>query len=194
MSEKAAAPRFFTSAAQFRAWLEKNHAAAPELWVGFWKAHTGKGGLTYEEAVEESLCYGWIDGLVKRFDDRAYMQRFTPRRPTSIWSVINVAKVEALRKQGRMATAGLRAFERRDPARSSVYSLENRQVALDPAYEKRFRAKRAAWAFFEAQPPGYRRIAVHWVMSAKRPETRGRHLARLIADSSAGQRVKAIAG
>jgi Uncharacterized protein conserved in bacteria len=187
-------PVFFASSSEFRRWLETNHASAPELWVGFWKAHTAKGGLTYEQAVEESLCFGWIDGLVRRHDESAYMQRFTPRRPKSIWSAINVKKVEALRKAGRMAPAGLEAFAARDPKRSSVYSFENREVILDSAYEKRFRARKKAWAFFEKQPPGYRRLAAHWVMSAKREETRERRLAQLVADSALGTRVASIAG
>ena len=187
-------PVFFTSSSEFRRWLETNHASAPELWVGFWKAHTSRGGLTYEQAVEDSLCFGWIDGLVRRYDENAYMQRFTPRRPKSIWSAVNIGKVEALRKAGRMAPAGLKAFAARDPRRSSVYSFENRDVVLDAAYEKRFRARKKAWAFFERQPPGYRRLAAHWVMSAKREETRERRFAQLVADSALGTRVASIAG
>ncbi len=187
-------PAFFASSSEFRRWLEKNHASAPELWIGFWKVHTAKGGLTYEQAVDESLCFGWIDGLVRRYDESAYMQRFTPRRPKSIWSAINIGKVEALQKAGRMAPAGVKAFAARDPARSSVYSFENRDVVLDPACEKRFRARKKAWAFFEKQPPGYRRLAAHWVMRAKREETRERRLAQLVADSALGKRVASIAG
>jgi uncharacterized protein YdeI (YjbR/CyaY-like superfamily) len=187
-------PVFFDSAARFRRWLEKNHAAADELWIGFWKASSGKRGLTYAEAVEESLCFGWIDGLKKRYDDDAFMHRFTPRRPKSAWSAINIRRAEALRAARRMAPAGLRAFERRDPARSNAHSFENRGAKLDAALEKRFRASRKAWSFFEAQPPGYRRLAAHWVMSAKRPETRLRRLAMLVADSTRGRRIGAVSG
>jgi uncharacterized protein YdeI (YjbR/CyaY-like superfamily) len=188
------APRFFESAAEFRRWLQANGATTPELWVAFWKAKSGKKGLTYEEAVEEALCFGWIDGLVKRHDEHAYKQRFTPRRAKSVWSAINIAKVEALRKVGRMAPAGLAAFESRDPKRAKLYSFENRDVTLDAAFEKRFRAKKRAWAFFEAQPPGYRRLAAFWVMSAKRPETCERRFAQLLDDSARGERVAAVVG
>jgi len=187
------APRFFDSQADFRRWLEENHASA-ELWVGFWKVGSGRTGLTYEQAVEESLCFGWIDGLVKRFDERAYMQRFTPRRARSIWSAINIAKVEALIRAGRMAPPGLAAFESRDPRRAGMYSFENRGVTLDAAFEKRFRAKARAWTFFQAQPPGYKRMAAFWVMGAKKEETRERRFRQLLDDSAKGVRVAAIAG
>lgn len=185
-------PRFFASRARFRAWLAANHARKPELWVGFWKAHTGRKTVTYDEAVDESLCFGWIDGLVKGVDGGAYMQRFTPRRPRSIWSAINIRKVERLREAGLMAPAGLAAFEGRDPKRAGLYSTENRHVQLSKEFVKRFQSRRKAWAFFEKQPPGYRRVAAFWVMSAKRPETRERRLAQLIADSDRGVRVGAI--
>jgi uncharacterized protein YdeI (YjbR/CyaY-like superfamily) len=188
------APRFFESAAGFRRWLQAHGATTPELWVGFWKAKSGRKGLTYEEAVEEALCFGWIDGLVKRHDEHAYKQRFTPRRARSIWSAINIAKVEALRKAGRMAPEGLAAFESRDPKRAKLYSFENRDVALDPAFAKRLRANKAACRFFEAQPPGYRRLAAFWVMSAKKEETRERRFAQLLADSARGERVAAVVG
>ena len=182
-------PRFFASAEAFRRWLEANHHEAGELWIGFWKVHSGRKGLTYDEAVEEALCFGWIDGLVKRFDDDAYMQRFTQRRARSIWSEINIRKVEALTKAGRMARPGLDAFALRDPKRSAVYSFENRNAELDPASEKLFRSKKRAWKFFEAQPPGYRRVAKHWVTSAKKDETRTRRLGQLIECSARGVRL-----
>ncbi|MEO5676328.1 MAG: YdeI/OmpD-associated family protein [Usitatibacter sp.] len=190
----APAPRFFSSRARFRAWLAANHARKPELWVGFWKAHTGKKSLTYDEAVDESLCFGWIDGLAKGVDGAAYMQRFTPRRPRSVWSAINVRKVEKLKEAGLMAPAGLAAFEGRDPKRAGLYSYENRQVQLAPEFVKRFRAAKAAWKFFEVQPPGYRRLAAFWVMSAKRKETRERRFAQLVAESARGVRSGAVSG
>jgi len=182
-------PTFFSSAAEFRRWLHANHDKVPELWIGFYKLASGRKGLTYLEAVDEALCYGWIDGHKKTHDAHAFKQRFTPRRARSIWSAINIQKVERLKKAGRMAAPGLRAYALKDPARTQVYSFENRGRALDPAYEKRFRAKKRAWAFFEAQPPGYRRLCVHWVMSAKKPETRERRLAHVMADSAASRRV-----
>ena len=187
-------PVFFASQAAFRRWLDKHHGTKTELWIGFYKVHSGKKGLTYPEAVDEALCFGWIDGLVKRFDELAFMQRFTPRKAKSIWSEINIRKIGALREAGRVAAPGLAVFEARDPARTGLYSFENRNPQFDAAVGKRFRAQKKAWAFFEAQPPGYRRIATHWVMSAKREETRERRLARLIADSASGKRLDMLSG
>jgi len=167
---------------------------ADELWIGFWKKASGRVGLTYEEAVEQSLCFGWIDGLKKSHDAESFKHRFTPRRARSIWSAINIRRVESLKARGLMAEPGLAAFARLDPARSSVYSFENRDVTLDPELEKRFRRTRGAWTFFASQPPGYRRVATHWVMSAKRDETRERRLQQLIDTSGQGRRLAAIAG
>jgi len=189
-----AKPLFFATATAFRRWLEKNHGKASELWIGFYKVHSGKKGLTYAEAVDEALCFGWIDGLVKRFDDAAFMQRFTLRKAKSTWSEINIRKVEALKKAGRIAPPGLAAFNQRDPARIGLYSFENRNPVFDAAAGTLFRAQKKAWAFFEAQPPGYRRTATHWVMSAKRKETRERRLGRLIADSASGKRLDLFSG
>ncbi len=187
-------PKFFSSPNAFRRWLEKNHAGVSELWVGFHKVHTGKKGLTYAQAVDEALCFGWIDGLKKRFDAAAFMHRFTPRKARSTWSEINTRKIEALTKAGRMAAPGLAAFNTRDPARTGLYSFENRNPVFDAATAKRFRAKKKAWDFFEAQPPGYRGTATHWIMSAKREETRERRLARLIEDSALSQRLDLFSG
>jgi uncharacterized protein YdeI (YjbR/CyaY-like superfamily) len=188
------APRFFRSPAAFRQWLEKHHASAAEIWVGFWKKGSGKGGMGYPQAVEEALCFGWIDGLVRSRDADSYMQRFTPRKARSIWSAVNLRKIDALTRAGRMAPAGLDAHARRDPRRTNLYSVENRHVVLSAPFAKRFRARKGAWTFFEAQPPGYRRLAAFWVMSAKREETRERRFARLLEDSERGARVAAIAG
>ena len=183
-------PKFFASAAAFRKWLERHHASKGELWLGLWKKDSGRKGLTYEEAVDEALCFGWIDGLAKSHDERSYKQRFTPRKPRSVWSAINLGKIERLKAAGRMAKPGLDAFENRDPRRTGLYSFENRDVKLSAAFAKRFRAQARAWAFFEKQPPGYRRLMAFWVMSAKRDETRERRLARLIERSAAGERVQ----
>ena len=182
-------PRFFASRAKFREWLAANHDRVPALWVGFWKAASGKKGLTYEEAVDESLCYGWIDGLVKRHDELSYKQRFTPRKARSTWSAVNLKKVEALKAAGKMAPPGLQAFEGRDPARTGLYSFENRDVTLSPAFAKRFRANKGAWEFFAAQPPGYRRLMAFWVMQAKKEETRERRFAQLVGTSARHERI-----
>ena len=185
---------YFKSAADFRRWLEANHASVSELWVGFFKKDSGKGGITYAEAVDQALCFGWIDGLKKRVDDLSYTHRFTPRKPKSNWSRINIKHAERLKRAGRMTTAGLKAFARRDAKRSGVYSFENAPRKLRPADERRFKADRAAWKFFRQQPPGYRRIAAWWVVSARKDETRARRLSRLIEDSGNGRRLAQLAG
>jgi len=183
-------PRFFAIPDDFRAWLEKHHASATELVVGFHKKHTGRASMTWTESVREALCYGWIDGIRRSLGDDSYTIRFTPRKPGSNWSSRNVRHVEELTREGRMAPAGLAAFEARSPDRTGVYSFERRQPArLEPAQERQFQTNKAAWKFFESQPPSYRKTAVHWVVSAKREETRSRRLAQLIEDSAAGRRL-----
>lgn len=182
---------FFATAAEFRRWLLANHACVPELQVGFYKKGATRTGLTYREAVEEALCFGWIDGQVRRIDEQRYQHRFTPRRPGSTWSNVNVAHVERLIAAGRMHAAGLAAFHARLPAKTGVYAFERTATpVLPPAMARRFRAAKAAWAFFQAQPPGYRRLALHKVVSPKQAATRERWLARLIAASAAGQRLE----
>lgn len=182
-------PLFFPTPAHFRRWLEKNHATAAELWVGFHKKATGKASITWPESVDEALCVGWIDGIRRSIDGEAYMIRFTPRRPTSIWSRINLGRVKALMAQGRMQPAGIAAWKRRD--RTKAYSFETavERRGLDAAAEREFRKNPRAWAWFEQQPPWYRRTAGFWVVQAKRPETRARRLATLIADSEAGRTI-----
>jgi uncharacterized protein YdeI (YjbR/CyaY-like superfamily) len=184
----------FKSASQFRRWLEANHASVLELWVGFFKKGSGKKGITYAEAVDEALCFGWIDGLKKRVDELSYRHRFTPRKPNSNWSRANIHHAERLKKAGRMTTAGLKAFAARDPERCGVYSFENTARELASADERRFKADRSAWKFFLQQPPGYRRTAIWWVMSAKQEETRARRLSRLIEDSGNGRRLGLLTG
>lgn len=187
---KGAAPKFFRTPADFRRWLEKNHADVAELWVGFHKKGSGKPSITWPESVDEALSFGWIDGVRRSIDETSYEIRFTPRRPTSIWSAVNTRRAKELIAEGRMAEAGIRAFEKRSDERSGVYSFEQRKEAkLDPALETRFRARAKAWRFFEAQPPGYRRLAAFWVMSAKKEETRLRRLAELITRSANGERL-----
>ena len=182
--------KFFRSAAEFRRWLEAHHATVRELWVGFYKKGASRRGITYAEAVDESLCFGWIDGIRKGIDGERYANRFTPRKPGSSWSNVNTARVAQLIAEGRMHPAGRAAFESRDPSRAGVYSFENRDAAtLTPAQESRFRENPEAWAFFQSQPPGYRKTAIWWVVSAKREETREKRLTTLIKDSANGLRI-----
>ena len=183
------APMFFRSPSAFRAWLAKNHNTTRELLVGFHKKGSGKPSMTWPESVDEALCFGWIDGIRRGLDGESFSVRFTPRKPRSIWSRVNVAHVERLTRAGRMTKAGLAAFTARTEVRTGVYSFERAALELAPPYVRRFRANRAAWAYWQTQPPGYRRLHVFWVMSAKRPETRERRLDTLIACSARQIRV-----
>jgi uncharacterized protein YdeI (YjbR/CyaY-like superfamily) len=185
-------PTFFVSAAKFRQWLEKNHDKKAELLVGFYKKDLGKKSISYPEAVDEALCFGWIDGVRRRVDDESYCNRFSPRRPNSIWSVVNTKRMKELIDAGRVAEPGLAAFSNRDPKRTQLYSFENRPKSLEPSLEKRFRANKKAWQFFEQQPPGYKKIAIFFVMSAKQDETRVRRLDQLISISSRNERLGLI--
>jgi uncharacterized protein YdeI (YjbR/CyaY-like superfamily) len=183
-------PRFFPAASAWRKWLEKNHATADELWVGFHKKASGKPSITWPESVDEALCFGWIDGVRKSIDEDSYKIRFTPRRPGSTWSLVNMKRVEELSALGRLQSAGIDAFAVRKEKRSGIYAYEQRKkAALDPEQERRFRASKRAWDFFQSQPPSYRQTASWWVISAKREETRERRLATLIKDSAAGRRI-----
>jgi uncharacterized protein YdeI (YjbR/CyaY-like superfamily) len=185
-------PRFFKTAAGFRRWLEKNHTQL-ELWVGFYKKSSEKGGVTYKEALDEALCFGWIDGVRKRFDEESFVQRFTPRKAKSYWSAVNIKRAGELIAGGRMHETGRAVFERRDRDATERYSFERRNAKLDSATEKQFRANVKAWAFFQSQAPWYRRVVTHWITSAKRPETRQRRLEILIRDSAAGRRINLLA-
>lgn len=183
-------PTFFATPEEFRAWLVEHHETATELWVGLYKKRSGRPSITWPEAVDEALCFGWIDGVRQSIDDESYRNRFTPRKPDSNWSAVNVRRVEELTKQRRMRAAGLKAFRERREDKTAVYSYEQRhQAKLEPAQERRFRSKAKAWAWFQAQPKGYRTTAVYWVASAKKPVTRERRLDTLIEDSSDGRRV-----
>ncbi|MDQ6860908.1 MAG: YdeI/OmpD-associated family protein [Verrucomicrobiota bacterium] len=183
-------PIFFASPAEFRAWLQKNAESATELWVGFHRKATGRPSMTWPESVDEALCVGWIDGLRKTVDESSYKIRFTPRKRTSNWSLVNMARVPELTREGRMQPAGLAAFEARIEAKSGIYLYEQRKhAALDAASEKEFRTNAKAWKFFQAQPPGYRKSAAWYVISAKQEATRRKRLQRLIEDSEAGRRL-----
>jgi uncharacterized protein YdeI (YjbR/CyaY-like superfamily) len=181
---------YFANAAEFRAWLGKHHANAKELVVGFHKRATAKPSMTWNESVDEALCFGWIDGVRRSVDDQRYTIRFTPRRARSTWSNKNIARMKELIAEGRVNPAGKRAFAARSGDRSGVYSFEQRKaLALSTAQNKQLAANKAAAAFFAAQPPWYQRACVHWIVSAKRDATKAWRLATLIADSAAGRTV-----
>ena len=184
-------PTFFKTPAAWRRWLEKNHTKKAELLVGFHKVKSGNTSITYQEALDEALCFGWIDG-VRRGGERTYTIRFTPRRSRSIWSAINIRRIGELRAEGRVHAAGLAAHEARDPERQKKYSYENRDAAFSAEEERSFRSNPKAWSNFSAMAPSYRHPATWWVVSAKKPETRARRLAILIADSEAGRRIKLL--
>jgi uncharacterized protein YdeI (YjbR/CyaY-like superfamily) len=182
-------PRFFATQQEFGEWLDANHDRATELLVGFYKTGSGKGGLTYKQALDEALCIGWIDGVRKSLGAESYTIRFTPRRAKSIWSQVNIRRVHELIASGAMKPPGLRVFEARDEALTKRYSYEQRAQPLAPEYEAQLRANADAWAHFEREPPWYRRVASFWVMSAKRVETREKRLKTLIERSAKGLRV-----
>ena len=182
-------PKFFATPEKFRAWLEKNHATETELLVGFYKRDSGKASITWPESVDEALCVGWIDGIRRTIDDDAYTIRFTPRSRKSKWSAVNIKRVGELTNLGRMKPAGLAVFEKRDASQSEGYSYERKVAQLDAAMEKKFRANKTAWTFWEAQPPYYHRMLSWWIISAKRDETRAKRLEQLIAASAEGRRI-----
>ena len=181
-------PTHFATASLFRRWLARHHAGAPELWVGFFHRRSGKGGMTYSQALDQALCFGWIDGVRKNFDEARYVIRFTPRKPKSYWSAVNVKRAEALKARGLMQPLGLEAFKRRDAGTTPHHPSENRPGELEAGYLRKLRANRKAWAFFQSQPPWFRRTAAFWVMSAKQEATRERRLAALIAAAEARRR------
>lgn len=183
----------FPSRAELRAWFEQHHAEGKEAWLGYYKKGVAKPSVSYPEAVDEALCFGWIDGITYRIGDEVYANRFTPRRMGSNWSAKNVQRVGELRAEGRMHPAGLTAFEARRPERTGVYSYENRPRELPAEYLAQVRADPEAWAFWQAQTPTYRRAATWWVVSAKQETTRKRRLDALIADSAAGRQLRQLA-
>jgi uncharacterized protein YdeI (YjbR/CyaY-like superfamily) len=184
---------FFRTPADFRAWLEKHHATHQELSVGFYKREAGRPSITWPESVDVALCYGWIDGVRNSIDEISYRIRFTPRKPTSTWSAINVRRAREMTRLGLMHPAGIKAFEARQDDKTGIYAYEQRRHAkLRPADERKFRASKKAWEYFQAQPPWYRRTAAYRVISAKQEETRQRRLAQLIKDSEAGRPIKEL--
>ncbi len=181
-------PTFFVKPSDFRKWLQKNYKKEKELLVGFYKVGSGKPSITWPQSVDEALCFGWIDGVRRSIDAEAYCIRFTPRKPASIWSSINIKKVEELSKQGLMKPEGLAAFELRKDHRSKIYSYENEALELSTAFEKQFKANKKAWTFFAAQAPSYQRQTCSWIMGAKQDATRLNRLHTIIAESEAGKK------
>ncbi len=189
--DSTAAPIFFATSGAFRKWLRENHTSSREQWVGFYRKASGRPSITWPQSVDEALCFGWIDGLRKGIDETSYKIRFTPRKAQSTWSAVNVARVAELTREKLMAAAGLRVFAERIEAKSGIYAYEQREAAVfGDAFEQEFRANSEAWKFFAAQPPGYRQTCTWWVISAKRPETRRKRLATLIAESASRRRIR----
>jgi uncharacterized protein YdeI (YjbR/CyaY-like superfamily) len=181
--------KFFKTPAEFRKWLEKNHASARELWVGYYKKDSRRPSLTWPQSVDEALCFGWIDGVRKSLDEVSYMIRFTPRKPRSVWSNVNIKRVEELIKADLMQPAGLKAFEGRKQDKSGIYAYEQKEQKLSGDYEQQLKANQTAWEFFHRQPPWYQRTVSWWVISAKKEETRQKRLDQLIAASAEGRTV-----
>jgi len=184
-----AGPVYFNSQNEFREWLEKNHDKESEIIAGYYKVGTGRPSMTWSESVDQAICFGWIDGIRRSVDNERYTIRFTPRRPGSIWSNVNLRKVEELKKKGLMKKPGLDVYNKRKDAKSGIYSFENEITTLDKKYEKIFKASKSAWDFFMKQPPSYKKTRTHWVMSAKQEETRLARLNKLIKASGENQRV-----
>lgn len=189
-------PRYFASPAKWRQWLQEHHADAAELVVGFYKVGSGRPSITWPESVDQALCFGWIDGIRRSVDDERYVIRFTPRRRGSIWSAVNTRRVAELTEAGQMHPAGLKAFEDRKESKSGIYAYEQvrKNATLGPQYTAMLKGNPTAWKFFESRPPGYRRLASWWVISAKKEETRLRRIKALIADSARGQVIQPMGG
>ena len=181
--------KFFKTPSDFRKWLTAHHALETELWVGFYKKDSGKASITWPQSVDEALCFGWIDGIRKNIDEVSYKIRFTPRKQRSTWSAVNIKRVPELTEQGLMEAAGLKAFAARQENRSGIYSYEQRTPELPAQYSRKLKKNAAAWKFFQAQPPSYRKAVNWWVVSAKQEETRLKRLDKLIDDSAEGRRI-----
>jgi len=186
LKDKQIIPTFFTNQSDFRKWLQKNHKNKTELLVGFYKIDSGKPSMTWPQSVDEALCFGWIDGVRKSIDKESYQIRFSQRKPTSIWSAINIKKVGELEKQGLMQPGGLASFEKRIESKSKIYSYEEDEAELSQDFKKQFKANKKAWDYFQALAPSYKKVSIHWVMRAKQELTRVKRLKKLIADSAIG--------
>jgi uncharacterized protein YdeI (YjbR/CyaY-like superfamily) len=185
-------PTFFKTKLDFKEWLEVNHAREKELFVGYYKVGSGIQSMNWGESVDQALCFGWIDGVRKSIDKDAYYIRFTPRKPKSIWSTVNIKKMEELTKIGLMHPAGLAAFNLREESKSSIYAYEKEAVKLSDSFERQFKANKKAWDFFQASSRSYQKPAINWVMSAKQEATQLKRLAELMTDSEAGLRIKML--
>ena len=180
------APIFFANQSDFRKWLQKNHKKETELSVGFYKVDSGKPSMTWPQSVDEALCFGWIDGVRKSIDKESYQIRFTPRKPASIWSAINIEKIKALTKRGLIQPAGLTSFEKRKESRSKIYSYEKDEAEFPKDFIEKFKANKKAWKYFQSLAPSYKKVSTHWVNSAKQEPTRIKRLNELISDSESG--------
>lgn len=183
-------PIFFATQSDFRKWLKKNHDKESELFLGYYKVSSGKPSITWSQSVDEAICFGWIDGIRRSIDSESYVIRFTPRKPSSNWSTINLKKVEELTKLGLMAPAGIKVFEKRKLENRETYSYKNDSYKLTSTFEKKFKANKNAWAFFNAQTPSYQRVTIKWVATAKKEETRQARFQTLIDDCQAGRKIK----
>ena len=183
---KSMTPTFFSNQSEFRKWLDKNHKKEAILLVGFYKAESGKPSMTWSQSVDEALCFGWIDGVRKSIDKDSYQIRFTQRKPTSIWSAVNIRKIEELTKQGLMKPAGIASFENRIEKKSKIYSYENKEAIFPSALELQFKSNKKAWNYFQSLAPSYRKPSINWVMSARQETTKLKRLKELIKDSEAG--------
>jgi len=185
-------PIFFKNQSELRKWFQKNHLSEQELILGYYKKGTGKETVSWSESVDQALCFGWIDSVRKSIDGESYQIRFTPRKPNSIWSNVNIKKIEELTDKALMHTTGIEAFNKRKEHKSGVYAFENEEQKLNEDFEKQFKANKKAWKFFNEQPPGYKKLALHYIMTAKLEATRNKRFHDLIADSEAGLRLKQL--
>ena len=176
-------PKFFSTQENFRKWLEENHLSSAEILVGFYKVGTKKLSMTWSESVDQALCFGWIDGIRKSIDGESYQIRFTPRKSTSIWSAVNIKKIEELTKKGLMFPAGIAAFKKRQEHKSKIYAFETDAMQLPEEFLKKFKSNQIAWEYFENLAPSYKKTSIHWIMSAKQEATQQKRLLQLISDS-----------
>ncbi len=185
-------PIFFKTQSELRKWFEKNHRSEQELILGYYKKSTGKETVSWSESVDQALCFGWIDSVRKSIDEESYQIRFTPRKPNSIWSNVNIKKIKELNYKGLMLPTGIEAFNKRKEHKSGIYAFENEEQKLDKNFDKQFKANKKAWEFFNQQPAGYKKLALHYVMSAKLEATRNKRFHDLVTDSEAGLRMRQL--